>query len=427
MASWDQQDIWDQEDRLEKKNPLDRQNGSDLADRLETLPVEKDFLLGNDKWVIKKIFDHGPTSAAVKLVYNHGRNTELLICKAVLREETTQQVPKEVRILLDVLPRNERLCRILEYFPAPDNVFLMEFCDGGDLERLSARYRKIDQFFPESFLWHILLQGAEGLAYIHHGHGQTAVPKHKWRPVIHADIKPENIFLQWRPGCNLDTDYPDLKIGDFGLSIIVNERTDEPPYSYPAGTHGWKPPEQPLVTFAADVWSLGAVIHYLCHGREPVEYPASGRNPITASIREVIPIGRYYSRSLVYWFDQVLEKDPVKRIDSAILADSLAGIVPVLLTRREPLNAWAARRTIDQGSTPPRQNWPRDSQDQEPLAEDFFHSDEPSQGYAEYVNEHRSLSFALDDDADQINQPPQELHADDPQYKEDSTWPPPEP
>ena len=383
MSDWDQQKIWDEEDRLQQQNPQnpwDPPVGTDLAGRLQTLPLEEDFVLGNDGWVIKRSFVHGPTSAAVKLVYKRHRKTELRVCKAALPEENSQQAPKEVRILMDVLPRHERLCAILDYFPAPENVFLMEFYDGGDLEGLAERYRQNDEFFPESFLWHLLFQGAEGLAYIHHGRDQIAVPKHKWRPVIHADIKPENIFLQWRPGCNPDTDYPDIKLGDFGISIIVEERTDKPPYVYTGGTEAWRPPEQPLVTFKADVWSLGAVIHYLCHGNEPAEVPASDRKLGAARKREVIPIRRFYSRALQYWFDQVLEQDPDKRIDSAILADSLAGIVPVLLKRKKPLDSWAARRFLDRGSTPPRPLWPWNSQDQEPLAQDSFHDDdEPDQ------------------------------------------------
>ncbi|MCJ1387216.1 hypothetical protein MMC18_000056 [Xylographa bjoerkii] len=403
MAGWDQ--------------PLDEHNGSDLADRLGAIPDGNEFSLGNDKWIIKKSFDHGPTSTAVKLVFNQHRKEELLVCKAVRPKEgkTTRQVPNEVRILLDILPKMERLCAIREYFPAPDNVFLMEFCDGGDLNTLSARYRERDEFLPESFLWHVLLQGAQGLAYIHHGHGQTSVPKHKWSPIIHADIKPDNIFLHWRPGCDPDRDYPDLKLGDFGLSIIVNERTDEPPYFYKGGTHTWKPPEQPLVTFKADVWSLGAVIHHLCHGREPGEIARSDQKAGGLTGREVTPISKYYSRALQYWFEQVLEKDRAKRIDSAVLADSLAGIVPVFLKHREPLDTWAASRTLDQGSTPPtlRRRW---------------HSrDQPSQEYAEYVYDHSSLSFALGDDADLPRQPSQEPEADDTPRGDNTSWPPPDP
>ncbi|MCJ1295478.1 hypothetical protein MMC34_007041 [Xylographa carneopallida] len=383
--------------------------GEDLAHRLDHLREKDEFLLGNDKWVIKDSFDHGPTSAVVKLVYNRRSSTELLVCKAVPQNRNTPEVPKEVRVLLEVLPKNERLCAILEYFPAPENVFLMEYCDGGDLAGLLHRYRLVDEFLPESFIWHVLLQVAEGLAYIHHGRSQTAIPKHQWSPVIHADIKPENIFLQWAAGFNLDTDYPDLKLGDFGLAIIVNERIDEPPYSYAPGTHIWRPPEQPLVSFKADVWGLGAVIHYLCHGFEPLERAPTARGRDVAATRDVVPITNQFSRALQYWVDQVLEKDPVKRIDSAVLADSLARIVPVFLGKWRPLDSWAAIRPGDRvrGLTPPRvcRSWRSQNLERtlvEPLHDDNddqeYH-DEPPQEYTEYVQKHSSLSFALNDDA----------------------------
>ncbi|MCJ1284267.1 hypothetical protein MMC26_003598 [Xylographa opegraphella] len=330
-------------------------NTNYLSDRLESLGPGEDFLLGNDKWVIKKSFRHGPTSAAVKLVYKYQYTTELFVCKAVAQRENNQEVPTEVRILLDVLPRNERLCAILEYFPAPDNLFLMKFCNDGDLERLATRYRNINRLFPESFLWHVLFQGAEALAYIHHGRSQTAVPKYMWRSVIHADIKPENIFLQWRPGSNPDTDYPDIKLGDFGLSLIVEEHILGLPFIYSPGTDSWRPPEQPWISFEADVWSLGAVIHYLCHGSEP-ERRALNRRHGLATERDVMPIKRYYSNGLQHWYDRVLEQDRLKRIDSAVLADSLAGIVPVILKGKIPLHSWAACRPMDQDSAPPLPN-----------------------------------------------------------------------
>ncbi|MCJ1397942.1 hypothetical protein MMC11_001138 [Xylographa trunciseda] len=427
MAGWDQQEEWDREDALEQKISWswDQQNGSDLADRLTAFPLGKEISLGTNKWIIKKSFYHGPTSAAVKVVCNSQREDELLVCKAVRLLDgggITRKVPEEVRILLDILPRNQRLCAILEYFPAPDNVFLMEFCDGGDLDRLSKFYRDKDELLPESFLWHVFLQGAEGLAYIHHGHGQTDIPKHNWSPIIHLDIKPENIFLQWRPGCDTTRDYPDLKIGDFGLSVVVNELRDEPPYVFHAGTHAWKPPEQPLVTMKTDVWSLGAVIHHLCHGREPIEVPPSNWRSNPTSKREIMPIARIYSRALQYWFYRALEIDRVKRIDSAVLADSLAGIVPVFLKRREPLLAGAAMGIMLQRSTSPGSYRPRWSRDGELLSED-----DPSQGYADYLNDHPSLSFTPGDDAGVVDRrSSQEPEEDEPPQEDTGSWRPSE-
>ncbi|MCJ1416812.1 hypothetical protein MMC32_003150 [Xylographa parallela] len=436
MSGWDQQEVRDEENRFKRsksRDPWDPSMGTALAERLDSLCLEEDFLLGNEKWVIKRSFSHGYTSAAVKLVCNPRRNTELFVCKAVLptkftqevSTKLTQQIPREVRILRDLLPRTERLCAILEYFPAPQNVFLMEYCDGGDVERLASRYQRIDEFLPESFLWHILLQGAEGLAYIHHGRGQTDVDKHGWGPIIHADIKPENLFLQWRPGSDPAKDYPDLKIGDFGLSIIVNERTDKPPYIYPAGTDAWKPPEVPLVSFKADIWALGAVIHYLCHGREPIEVPASDWKS-RATTRQTIPVTRIYSSSLQYWLDRVLAIDEVERVDSAILADSLAGIVPVILREKDPLDAWAARRTLDGDSAPITRNGSRDSQNQQRTGEDNIHDDERSQDYRDYVRGHTSLSSASSDARDPDRTLLQELNALDPEYVAGSEWPPSE-
>ncbi|MCJ1432102.1 hypothetical protein MMC27_001458 [Xylographa pallens] len=428
MSGWDQQEVCDEEYRFKQgtsRDPWDPPIGTDLAEWLDTLSIGKHFLLGNEKWVIKGSFNHGSTSAAVKIVCNARRNTELFVCKAVLHRKFTQQVPKEVRILRDILPNNARLCAFSEYFPAPKNVFLMEYCNGGDLERIAFRYRQLDDFVPESFLWHILLQVAEGLAFLHHGRSQTASSNHAWGSIIHADIKPENLFLQWRPGSDPAKDYPDLKIGDFGLSIIVNERTDKPPYAYPAGTFAWKPPEQPFITFKADVWALGAVIHYLCHGKEPIEVWGPDWPP-KKTTRQTMPITKFYSSTLQYWLDQTLKLDAVERIDSATLADSLAGIVPPLLKEKKPLDAWAAGRALRQSSTSLTRNEPRDSQDQEPTAEASTHDDEPPLEHGSYAKGHSSRSFASNDDVNLCATLLQELNAKEPEYTGESDWPLPE-
>ena len=354
------------------------QTVQDLGDELDTLTSGRTFDIANDRYEVVRSFGHGQTSSAVKLVRKTvGDKTELFACKAIPRKqgETARNIPLEVHILRDILPRNERLCAIVDYFPDPYGVFMMEFCDGGDLQKLANRYFKQELDIPESFLWHVFLQVAEGLAYIHQGYGQTEIPKNEWSSVIHADIKLDNLFLKWRAGANYNEDYPDIKIGDFGLSIITKERTDEAPYIYRAGTAIYQPPERPQVTFKADVWALGAVIHCLCHGKPPLEslpskyeynsYNCRYWSSMPWCKRVARPVTDQYSGKLQYLLNRTLEHDLLERIESDILAATLRAIVPEILEKRTPLDPQAAMPILEQRyDTPPRRDCQQECRDQ---------------------------------------------------------------
>jgi serine/threonine protein kinase len=81
---------------------------------------------------------------------------------------------------------------------------------------------------------------------------------HDWRPIVHRGIKLENILAMTNR-----TIYPSLKLGDFGISKKYNpDNTDRS-----CDTCIWQPPEIPRIsTPAADVWALGAIIHFLALG-----------------------------------------------------------------------------------------------------------------------------------------------------------------
>lgn len=91
---------------------------------------------------------------------------------------------------------------------------------------------------------------------------EALVYLHEVMRIIHADLKPANILV--------DQD-KNIQICDFGLcqelgtnSIIKLESI--------IGTFGYQAPEvlqQGFVTTAIDIWSVGVIIHEMCHGRKP--------------------------------------------------------------------------------------------------------------------------------------------------------------
>ena len=244
--------------------------------------------------------------------------------------------PREVRILKDILPRHQRINRLVNHAFTPASllgnrslVLYFEYYSGGDL----SRYISVHNRPSELFIWRIFIQLADALALLHYGYDRYArdpdsIPR-GWRRVVHRDIKPENVFLRYIPSTHHPT--PNVVLGDFGTATL-NESTSE------TGTAEWKGPEIPLSTAKGDVWGLGAIIHALAHGQGPVDpvppsdWPmgAAARNTWRTSPRARRPrqLSTRYSDALNRNMMQALELDPNKRVSSRVLVQRLAQDLP---------------------------------------------------------------------------------------------------
>ncbi|KAH7442688.1 hypothetical protein KP509_03G099400 [Ceratopteris richardii] len=125
--------------------------------------------------------------------------------------------------------------------------------DGGDGHKRGRmrQARKIYSVLSWKSRYAIALGTARALAYLH-----DDLP----RPIIHFDIKPENILL--------DADFTP-KLSDFGLAKLV-ERGASSVYTVARGTAGYMAPEwlsHSVVTRKCDVYSYGMVLFELVGGR----------------------------------------------------------------------------------------------------------------------------------------------------------------
>jgi len=205
-------------------------------------------------------------NAYVNLVVRRS-DRALRACKIIRRspDEPENELPKEASLLNCLLPPHDRIVKMHETILCEDDWHLyMEFYNGGDLTDLVNHYIREKVGVPESLCWHVFSQLSEALAFIHHGYNLGANRcKERWTSVLHADIKPDNVLVQFD---ERTPDYPSIKLADFGAAYTgPSGRTD-------LGTYVWQPPEIPRSSKKADVYAVGATIHackFYSHASSP--------------------------------------------------------------------------------------------------------------------------------------------------------------
>ncbi|KAL9008881.1 MAG: hypothetical protein Q9173_006040 [Seirophora scorigena] len=209
-------------------------------------------------------------------LYQNTRNGKYLVCKIMKTHagDTSSSVPREATILMEILDSHRRIIDLQAYaYSSSRTTFWYEWCPKGDLQDLIDAYTKRRAKIPESFIWHAYMQLADAFAYIHTGYDRLTYdgtgPPRNFKPIVHRDVKPPNIFL--KPGRS-GAMYPDLVLADFGLATTKSKSGE----SGIMGTPAWQPPEIPVHTPQGDVWSLGACIHVMATGSPPLSSAPRG-------------------------------------------------------------------------------------------------------------------------------------------------------
>ena len=233
----------------------------------------------------------------------------------------------------------------------PPAAFLyMEYCDLGSLADLIKKYRTREEdhaCIPESFVWHTFHCMLKALAYLHHGirDGRDFSPVQDWKPFLHRDIKPHNIFIKT---ADRGGKYPSIVLGDFGIAI----REGDPDWGLvqACGTFAWQPPELPDhdIEGKGDVWAAGAVIHSMCRLDDgPVGKPPSGvsreaweRDPRS---RKPKSAGSSYSVQLSTTLAAALTLDKYQRPTAGMLLLELKDLFIESDTKWKHLPSWVFR------------------------------------------------------------------------------------
>ncbi|AIU39412.1 serine/threonine protein kinase US3A [Testudinid alphaherpesvirus 3] len=143
----------------------------------------------------------------------------------------------------------------------------------------------------------IMFNVLEGVHYLHDNN------------IIHRDIKVENIFL---------SGIHKVKLGDFGLSVRVNDITELKPYGR-CGTDSMRPPELLLnapYAWPCDIWCCGMVLYELLTGNALFWK----ETPILDQMLETLEVNQYDLPSIIEFpqFKEVLDRVPNTRDYSII-------------------------------------------------------------------------------------------------------------
>lgn len=205
-------------------------------------------------------------------------------------EKSKHRLVSEVNILREL--KHPNVVRYHEYLidkPLQTINIIMEFCENGDLRSRIQSLRKSSHFCSEEFLWRVFSQLSLAL---HEIHRRKNAPQ-----ILHRNLRPENVFLDQNDN---------VKLGDFGLSKVLNAENEEFMKSK-AEEIDYLAPEvlnEERYNEKAEIWSLGCLLHELCALNKPFE--ATNEMALALKIREgkVAPLNSRYSlelRRVISW------------------------------------------------------------------------------------------------------------------------------
>ena len=211
------------------------------------------------------------------------------------------------------------LVRMLEVGAAFGRPFIaMEFLIGGDLREVMEAHRRQMKGFPLGMGVHLCIEVLRALAYFHTATTRTGTPL----SLVHSDVNPANVFFS---GAG------EVKLGDFGVASSGHIDIG-PGEGITAGKLSYLSPEQirgePLGP-AADLWSVGVMMHELIVGYHPFQKEGASEQEIMQLIRGAkLNIPDYVDKPLAVILQKALTADLRQRYRSA---GEFAG----------PLFAWA--------------------------------------------------------------------------------------
>ncbi len=100
------------------------------------------------------------------------------------------------------------------------DIFIYQYCDGGDLADFSTKVCEDGEVIPEVLYWNLGAKLISAVAYIHSGWRHMAEAQTGWQPIVHNDISNVNRFLTQPEG---NSPLPEYLLGDWAIGRLVEE------------------------------------------------------------------------------------------------------------------------------------------------------------------------------------------------------------
>ncbi|KAL4110878.1 hypothetical protein PRIC1_002563 [Phytophthora ramorum] len=160
----------------------------------------------------------------------------------------------EIQRMLTNYSNHPNIVALYDSFRQKEKAYLvMENCVGGDLFDFISQNGGMDEHEAKTLFRHI----ASAVGHCHE-HG-----------VVHLDIKPENLFFKVS-ALQLET----VKLGDFGSALELDNNTAKKAISCTVGYAAPEVLQNGKISFAADVFSAGAVLYTILCGYSPFSAPS---------------------------------------------------------------------------------------------------------------------------------------------------------
>ncbi|KAH9502581.1 AP2-associated protein kinase 1, partial [Bulinus truncatus] len=267
--------------------------------------IGKTFQIGRYSVVVDDVIAEGGF-AIVFLVKLQNRSRLALKRMYVNNDRDLAVCQKEIKIMKDLSGHKNTIRYIESSINVTQNrvyevLILMQYCRGSVIQEMNER---IDSGFAEKEILKIFCDVCEAVSRLHHC--QT--------PIIHRDLKVENILLG-EAGNYVLCDFGSAtgRIMDPSVQKITAIEEEIQKYT----TLSYRAPEMidlyggTPITTKADIWALGCLLYKLCF----FTLPFGESSLAIQSVNYTIPDSCRYSNGLMSLIAYMLQKDPQKRPD----------------------------------------------------------------------------------------------------------------
>ncbi len=231
------------------------------------------------------------------------RITDIMRAMKIIKKNKNNPLDeKEIKNEINILKTMDHpnIVKIFEFYSNDQNYsIIMEYCKGG---KLLTEIRNLAPF-NEQYTAYVMYQILTAINYCHNMN------------IIHRDLKPENILIVSR---NKKNNFPNVKIGDFGLSKVLEKNSLE---NKIVGTVYYVAPEviQKKYNQKCDLWSCGVIMYVLLTKKPP--FGGDTSDEIIAKIKKgefdmTSPPFNKISNSAKDLIKKLLTLDPRQRISA---------------------------------------------------------------------------------------------------------------